>query len=342
MSGERAGFMRGNYGLMSHWLQTPVSTEPKKGELSELAAEWNDRVDAFDVKTLAAQLDRVGAKWFILTIGQGSGFYCAPNSVYDGYVGYSLSKCSRRDLFFDLATELKKNGIKAIAYLPSGAPKFDPQAIEKLEWKDGMMVDEKGEIMRAQYGFRAYDRNHRLEKFQRKWETVVAAWAKAWGDLCAGWWIDGTFYADKMYKIEEEPNFHSLARSLRAGNPNAALAFNPGIQRMDAPFVQSDEEDYCTGELNSFLFTPFGKAKVPADIADGRIGNAQFHLLDFLGTNWGQGSAPRFPDDLIISWTNYILDNKGAVTWDLPTNTRGDISESFMKTLEKLSQSRRS
>ncbi|MCL2703222.1 MAG: hypothetical protein FWE91_06410 [Defluviitaleaceae bacterium] len=333
---KRAAFMRGNFGIMTHWLHTPVGTDPLTGGISELAAEWNARVDAFDVASLASQVNRTGAKWFILTIGQNSGFYCAPNPVYDELVGYPKSKCSRRDLFRDLAIELNKYGIKAIAYLPSGAPEYDLQAVERLEWKDGVMRDEKGEMLRAQFGFRLYDTTHRLENFQRKWEDVITSWAKSWGNLCAGWWVDGMYYIENMYRTEAEPNYTSLARALRSGNPDAALAFNHGIQRMDAPFVLSAEEDYSPGELNSYMFTPFGRKKIPSDMAEGRIGHTQFHLLNYLGTNWGEGNEPRFPDELTVSWTKYILAAGGAVTWDVPTGAAGIIPERIVDTLSKL------
>lgn len=39
--------------------------------------------DAFDVEGLARQLQTVVAPCFFITIGQGSGHYCAPNATYD-------------------------------------------------------------------------------------------------------------------------------------------------------------------------------------------------------------------------------------------------------------------
>jgi hypothetical protein len=329
---ERAAFMRGNFGLMTHWLHTPVG-RPAAGAgpsgLSEQVDEWNSRVESFDVKRLAGQLARAGASWFVLTLGQNSGFYCSPNPVYDELVGYPLSKCSKRDLFYDLALELKEHGIKTIAYLPSGAPEYDLQAVEKLRWKDGAMFDENGNYIRVENGFRKYDKSHRLESFQKMWENIIRQWADTWGDLCAGWWVDGCYYTEGMYKTDAEPNFKSLARALRSGNPNAALAFNPGIIRMNAPLVQSDEEDYTSGEYNAFLPISFGGKT-------GKIGKAQLHILNFLGSNWGQGDAPRLPDDLTISWTRYILDNGGAVTWDIPTSATGEVPVRFIDTLAKL------
>ena len=76
--------------------------------------------------------------------------------------------------------------------------------------------------------------------------------------------------------------------------------------------------------------------KISDDMAGGRIGHTQFHLLNFLGTSWGGGEIPRFPDVLTISWTKYILEYGGAVTWDIPTSATGVIPEKILETLMKL------
>ena len=331
----RADFMRGNYGLMTHWLHSPVDSSVEDDNLSVLVKEWNVRVEAFDVEKLASQVAGTKAKWFILTIGQNTGFYCAPNAAYDEIVGYPESKCSKRDLFKDLAAELLKYDIKTIAYIPSGAPDKDYQAMEHLEWTDATMRDENGQMLRFSDGYRMYDKSadHRLANFQRKWERVISEWAKNWGNLCAGWWVDGVYFSDSMYKHEETPNFSSFAAALRAGNPNAAITFNPGIYRFDSPKILSELEDYSAGELNSLLFTPFGRVNGRADFAEGKIGTAQLHILSFLGGNWGQGPAPRYSEDLCRAYTKYIQDGGGGMTWDIPTGATGEIPADFMELL---------
>ena len=40
---------------------------------------------AFDVTRFADDVARTGATWVILTVGQNSGYYCAPNSVIKKY-----------------------------------------------------------------------------------------------------------------------------------------------------------------------------------------------------------------------------------------------------------------
>ncbi len=100
------------WGVMHHFLADFYQAEnPDK---------WNRLVDEFDVKALANQLDSVHAGWVIFTIGQNSGYYCSPNSVYDKAMNYPQSHCSKRDLIADLADALNEKGIPLIAYIPFG------------------------------------------------------------------------------------------------------------------------------------------------------------------------------------------------------------------------------
>ena len=44
---------------------------------ADMSAEaWSQQVDDFDVRGLAEQLQSVGAPYFFITIGQGSGHFC--------------------------------------------------------------------------------------------------------------------------------------------------------------------------------------------------------------------------------------------------------------------------
>ena len=46
------------------------------------------KLDDFDVEALAAQLESAGARYLVLTLGQNSGFFNAPNAAYDRRTGY--------------------------------------------------------------------------------------------------------------------------------------------------------------------------------------------------------------------------------------------------------------
>ena len=48
--------------------------------------------DQFDVEALAQQLKRMGARYFVLTLGQNSGYFNAPSAVYDRMTGYAAGE----------------------------------------------------------------------------------------------------------------------------------------------------------------------------------------------------------------------------------------------------------
>ncbi len=68
-----------------------------------------ERVNQFDVDALAAQLESVGAKYLVLTLGQNSGFMNSPNPTYERITGYQPGqRCSTRDLPLDLYRALHR------------------------------------------------------------------------------------------------------------------------------------------------------------------------------------------------------------------------------------------
>ena len=42
-----------------------------------------------------------------------------------------------------------------------------------------------------------------------------------WGQKVWGWWFDGCYFADAMYRHPDAPNFASFAAAAKAGNPDA-------------------------------------------------------------------------------------------------------------------------
>ncbi|MFH1567603.1 MAG: hypothetical protein ABIL09_06330 [Gemmatimonadota bacterium] len=303
------------WGAFCHYLGAAPSSDGG----AELSAEaWNRQVDAFDVEALAGQLESAGTPYFFITIGQNSGHYLASNEAYDRLVGIRPSKCSQRDLVADLYEALRPRGIELLVYLPSGAPAADPVAVARLEWEWGF---EGG----WPHGWGARRTGKRLAAFQRRWEEIVRCWSTRWGARVRGWWIDGCYFADEMYRHPEEPGFASFAAALRAGNPDALVAYNPGV--LTPVVCHSEWEDYAAGEISTAL------PECPGPWVERGVHRARYHVLSYLGESWGRGQ-PRFPDDLVVGYTRHVKSRGGAVTWDVPIDRQGRIPAAFVAQLE--------
>jgi hypothetical protein len=298
---HRAAWMKeARWGVMTHCL-----ADWKAREMNELMTveKWNDMVDRFDVEGLAEQMKSVGAGYYLVTIGQNSGYYLSPNAAYDRLVGIQPSKCSRRDVVADLYEATHKRGIRLMVYLPAGAPGGDSTARQALEWQNGP---------------------HRNREFQLKREQVIREWSTRWGTKVAGWWFDGCYWPNTMYRTDAAPNFASFAAAARAGNPESIVAFNPGV----VPRILSvtPHEDYTAGEINDPNRVEIRRA------VDGKIDGTQVHILSFLGEKWGMGS-PRFPTEQVVKWSQGIRKQGGAITWDVPIQPSGRIAQPFIDQL---------
>jgi len=281
---NRAEWMKNaKWGMMFHYLASPASYI---GETDYTPERWNARVNSFDVNAFADQVAYAQAGYVFFTLGQNSGFYCSPNATYDSFVPHKPSWCSERDLLSEISLALGKKGIRTVAYLPSGAPEYDDLAIEGLSYTKQSIRQDSTKVVE----------DRRMKEFQVKWEAVIREWAVRWGKQISGWWIDGAYFADDMYRFDDAPNFESFAAALRAGNPDAAVAFNPGVKY---PII---------------AYTPYE---------------------DYTGASWGRGK-PRFSRDLICGYTQYINDVcGGAVTWDVPISETGHIDEDFLNLFPK-------
>ena len=300
-SEKRSAWMReARWGVMTHFLFDWISREQG---LTMDPERWNALVDGFDVEGLAEQLRSVGAGYHVLTLGQNSGYFLAPNPTYDRLVGIDPSRCARRDLVSDMSAALRRHGIRLIVYLPSGAPNADAAAREALQWQNGP---------------------HRNREFREKWEQVVRDWSLRFGERTSGWWFDGCYWPNIMYRTPDTPNFYTLASAARAGNPASVVAFNPGV--VPRIISMTPHEDYTAGEISDPTVLSIRRA------ADGRIDGKQLHVLSYLGSTWGRGE-PRFSDLQVVDWSRAVRKEGGAITWDVPVGPGGLLSEPFLAQL---------
>ena len=290
------------WGLFTHYLADSASNlKPTVLPVSD----WNRRIDAFDVEGLARQLAAAHVPYFVITLGQNSGYYLSPNRTYDEIVGITPSKCSQRDLIADLARALSARGIRLMAYVPGAAPASDPVAKARLEG----VPDE------------------RMTVLQRNWEAVVREWSLRWGWALSGWWVDGPYEKEK-YQHPDAPNYRSFAEALKAGNPDSIVAFNNGLR---TPIYSITEyEDYTPGEIERDL--PVAPGCLP-DYSrlrnfDRFLDGAQLHILTIMGEWWGKHPL-RFDDEFTIAYTKYFNGKGGVISWDAPLTVGGLIDPAF-------------
>jgi len=239
----------------------------------------------FDVDALARQLDAAHVKYFVLTLGQNSGYFNAPNDAYDRITGYKPGeRCSARDLPLDLHHALSARHIRLMLYLPCQAPNEDARAQKAFGLPSGA-ADQPIDTA-----------------FAERWASVIRQWSTRYGDKVSGWWFDGGY--DNVHFNEDIAAIYSDA--VRAGNANAILTFNPGVGLKR----HTRAEDYTAGELNE----PF--AIVPAArFVDG----SQWHALTYLGSTWARRNT-RYPAERWRDWFKQVVARGGAVTFDVGPN----------------------
>lgn len=288
-------FKESKYGVFMHFLP---------GDPAQLR-----QVKAFDVDALARQLESVGAGHFVLTLGQNSGYFNAPNAAYSRITGYAPGeRCSVRDLPIELSHAFAGRGIKLMLYLPCQTPNQDPVAQKAFE-------------IRPDKGDQRID-----PAFAAKWAEVIREWSDRYGDRIAGWWFDGGYewvgFNEEIAKV--------YAAAARHGNPRAIVTFNPGVKLIR----WTRAEDYTAGELDQ----PFG-ALPTSRWVDG----SQWHALTFLGSGWG-GRDVRFPDEKWVEWVREAVRRGGVVTldagpnWDPAAGPIGTLSGPQLRQLRAIRQ----
>jgi hypothetical protein len=243
------------------------------------------RTQDFDVDALARQLEAMGAKYFVITLGQNSGYFIAPNAAYNRHTGYAPGeRCATRDLPRDLCQALRPKGIRLLLYLPAQTPNEDSRAQQAFGLPQG-----------------AKDQPLDLA-FAGKWAEVIQEWSDRYGDQVGGWWFDGC-YAHVRFN---EAIAGVYAQAAKHGNPHALVAFNPGVKLVR----HAQAEDYTAGELNEPLkVLPTSRW----------VERAQWHALTYVGTQWARRDT-RYSDQQWIDWVRAATAGGGAVTLDMGPN----------------------
>ncbi|MGE9290086.1 MAG: hypothetical protein ACQKBT_03795 [Puniceicoccales bacterium] len=297
---------KGPFGLMVHWLS---NTQPRDGYA---IADWDDKVDAFDLEKFWTQVRETGAKWLIFTLGQNTGLYCSPNSYLDReYPGL----CSRRDLFREIAELGKRDGVRMIAYLPS---EVDAHPAETRSfWRWDMHPRDKSE-------------------FQEKYMRFVRAYAESYGELLDGWFFDGAYNAVEKPHLRTQTwhngrfDFARWLDACRAGNPNVVVSFCRGA---NDPGYVTPLQDFLSGECNDLKLLKCESAEV-----DG----VQWHALPWIDCFWmhaklpGTIDPPRYELDELYEFLHQAQEHGGAVTFNVGIYEDGTMAEPSIAQLVEL------
>lgn len=266
-------------------------------------------LDRFDVEHLARQAEAAGARYLVITLGQNSGYFIAPNATLDRITGRTAGeRCARRDLPLDLYRALQPKGLRLLLYLPCQAPNRDP-------------------VAQRAFGLPAGPQDQPITpESATQWAKVIQEWSDRYGDQVSGWWFDGGYTHVRF----TEAIAQTYAAAAKHGNPRSLVAFNPGVRPRLERYVPAD--DYTAGELNDpFPLIPESRS----------VGGAQWQALTFLGSNWGQRDT-RHPDARWSDWMSKVLSRGGVVTldvgpnWDPAAGPIGSISPAQMKQLEAI------
>lgn len=331
---NRNQWMAGKFGLMVHYL--PPMMEGRNGELVN---EVNEAVESFSVKRFLTDFDRIGADYLLFTIGQNTGMYNAPNPVIDFYCG--AGHTPQRNLVQEIADAVKQRNKHFLAYLP-----VELHCNFTLQEGFGWQAIESKKIAG----------NSRQELFQQRWCEMIRYWAEHLGKKLDGWWLDGCGWLDMDHAF--------WRNTLRAGNPDALVAFSYGDFCEGITIPRITEDDYFAGEtlmLKDSLprvgdregfrpadaFVPgtdgmLWHALVPIDAYWWRGGRADWCQYDdkrFLASElltFGKMEPPMYSDEELLTLFDAFPGQGGAVTLNAGIFLDGSLGEDTVNQLERI------
>ena len=338
---DRAGWMSGQWGIMTHWLYPGVLPETGRP-----ARSLDEAVDAFNVERLLEDFEASGAAWYLLTLGQNTGFYLSPNPVIEELAG--PGHCSQRDLALEIAQGVHRLGKRFIAYLPCEVA-ANTRLHAGFAWNSAEGTDQA--------------------EFQRRYTRAVEAWSTRFGAALDAWWFDGCY---------TWPIFHSRfmdwqlwLEAARAGGIDRPAAFNDGnfcIGKLTPVFA---EQDYLSGEIEMLVDGRIRLGRSPemasAPFPEGRFvegTGCQWHALLPVDCFWMHGTsvpqglpgnpyhaiepgtlaAPMEPPLYTDQDLGFFLENclaaGGAVTFNVGIYQEGHLGQETVRQLARVTRGR--
>lgn len=339
---HEAGFGLSHHFLSNYFNLSHVYTSPEE-MWDRDKMTWDEFVGQFDAEAYAKQVNAIGAKFVIITLGQNSGSYCAPNDVYDKYMreagfiqeGEKNPKTTsyENDLPMKMADALAKYGIKVMLYLPSNPP-------HSASWDESGTPNGYGYysdylVTKEVFDYTPGTDGVPSQKARKVLAEMVEWWSLHYGDKIAGWWFDGFYHTGEGSQLDMslEYNVSTLANAAKAGNPYSIVTFNKGMG--DARYQKVTEyTDYTAGECTGLDGYP----------NDGRwtegTTDCQNFMFGPLGSrdNWSNGwgcSGINHQDvNEVIDFVDGALERDHVIGLDVKVNVFGQIDPAQYKQLE--------
>jgi len=251
-----------------------------------------DALTEFDVQKMMDQIKVLDtATWVQINITQGANgsYYTSPHAELAKQVSPDI--VPQRDLFGEMLNALDEQGFKVMVYFATEGPtmgkhpeKALPDVIEN--WKK-------------------YAESRKMTPEEAVAEIIVKEYSLRYGTKISGWWFDHASYGD----------IKALEKAARAGNPEAALAFNVGGS---PKLLTCPESDFTAGhptpmkrhspswEGNEVAITLIEK--------NNYINGSWGHFFPPMQMTWNSGK-PAFETEKAVDWTMRIVQSKGAITW---------------------------
>ena len=302
-------FHDAKWGMFIHLLNGLQNNPDHPANMGAGETDWGGFIESLDAERIAAQVAEVNAGYLFLTLMQRSRHLIAPNAAFDLVSGYAPGEaCARRDFVADIHAALEKRGIALCLYFTGDGPLDDSQA--------GAAFGYTSQADKVSFGF------------VEKWAGVAREYSLRYGPKVRAWWTDGC-YAFLGY---DEPRLKILADAMRAGNPDALVAMNKGVEKSVSAYSACD--DFTTGEMNEFADAPGGRF----------INGAQWHALSFLGVppnaaepwaGWGRPGS-KYTGGQLRDYVSRVNARGGVVTIDACLFRDGHIDEEQMEALRAL------
>ncbi len=292
-------FHKAGFGMFCHWTTT---TLPENGEKKD----YHQAVEDFDLDTFVKQVAASGAKFLFFTASHSEMHLPFPLPELDEIVENHTSK---RDLIGELADALEIYGIKLMLY-------FNGDGSTDKPWQETT--------------FTYTDRSTHAEYCYK----IAEAISKRYGKKIHGWWIDCCYVEGLCTGYGTSYDFVRYADALRAGNPDAIVAFNfKGIEEWDCPWGKGIS-DYQAGETNYIDRYPSGRFSGEGEL--------QWFSLCWMDDFWVHEKdgepTPRYTNDEVLDYINKVKAGGGVFAYNVAPYQEGHIAPKTAEQLKFLGQ----